>query len=210
MMKPIFHDVEQNSDDWESLRVGKVTSSNAPLFMANYGKAFGDPAKKYALQIALERITGAKAEYNYSNKHMERGHEQEPIARMLYEDTTFSYVLNGGFFDCGDYGDSPDGIVENSKGIIEIKSVIASVHYATLTRNSFDPSYKWQLISHLDCTQMDWVDFVSYCADFPEGKQLIIHRLNKDDFQDEISQLQERRNQFLELIKTTQEIILNG
>ncbi|WP_177412500.1 PDDEXK family nuclease [Entomomonas moraniae] len=61
---------------------------------------------------------------------------------------------NGGFFDCGDYGESPDGLV-NDDGVIEIKSVIASTHYATLKRNLFDPSYKWQLIGHLDCAGCD-------------------------------------------------------
>lgn len=209
-MNPIFHDVEQNSDDWDRLRTGKVTSSNAPLFMANLGKSFGDPAKKYALQIALERITGMKSEYGYSNKHMERGHEQEPIARMLYEDTTFSYVTNGGFYDCGEYGDSPDGRVSNTKGLIEIKSVISSVHYATLTRNSFDPAYKWQLISHLDCSGMDWVDFVSYCSEFPENKQLIIHRVHRDDYTNEIIQLRDRRSEFLNLISDIQKKIISG
>ena len=42
-------------------------------------------------------------------------------------------------------------------GVIEIKSVIASTHYATLRRNSFDPAYRWQLVSHLDCTGRAWV-----------------------------------------------------
>ena len=56
----IFHDVEQNTDDWQALRCGKATASNFALFMANFGKPFGEPAKKYALQIALERINGVK------------------------------------------------------------------------------------------------------------------------------------------------------
>ncbi|MBG6243437.1 MAG: YqaJ-like viral recombinase [Candidatus Symbiopectobacterium sp. Dall1.0] len=198
----IWHDIQQNTEEWEALRIGKATASNFGLIMANAGKAFGDPAKRYALQIALEQIKGCKSEFSFSNEHMERGHEQEPIARMLYEDMNFIGVDNGGFFDHETYGDSPDGLV-GSDGVIEIKSVIASTHYATLERRSFDPSYRWQLISHLDCTGRDWVDFVSYCADFPENKQLIVHTLHRDDVEKEISQLQERRNDFLELVSTT-------
>ena len=104
----IFHDLEQGSDAWHALRCGKATSSNYAAFMANYGKDFGDPAKKYALQLALERINGKKIENGYTNEHMLRGIEQEPIARALYEDVHYTQVSNGGFFDCGLYGDSND------------------------------------------------------------------------------------------------------
>lgn len=196
----MWHDVEQNSEAWNDLRCGKVTASNAGCFMANDGKAFGDPAKKYALQVALERINGcSKSENGFSNSHTERGHEQEPIARRLYEDTFFVDVTNGGFFDCGLYGSSPDGLVYED-GLIEIKSVIASVHFATMTRQSFDPAYTWQLISHLEITGRDWVDFVSYCVEFPEDKQLLVYRLYRADYGDHISRLMKRREEFLQLV----------
>ena len=195
-----FHDVQQNTPEWEALRIGKATASKFSCIMANAPKAFGDPAKRYALQIALERLTGSKAGYSFSNEHMERGHEQEPVARMMYEDQFFTDVLNGGFFDCGEYGDSPDGLI-GDEGIIEIKSVIAPVHYATIRRGSFDPSYRWQLIGHLDCTGRAWVDFASYCGDFPEGKQLVVHKLTREECADEIRHLHERRAQFLETVE---------
>lgn len=201
-----FFDVQQNTDEWQALRLGKATASNFACFMANYGKAFGEPAKRYALQIALERLTGKKAEHGFSNDHMERGHEQEPVARMLYAEETFCEVTNGGFFDCGQFGDSPDGLVGDD-GVVEIKSVIASTHYETVLRGSFDPAYKWQLVGHLDCTGRDWVDFISYCSDFPLGAQLSIHRLNRADCADELAMLSERRAEFLTLITSTLENI---
>ena len=49
----IWHDVEQNGEEWDALRLGKATASNFGLIMANDGKAFGEPAKRYALQLAL-------------------------------------------------------------------------------------------------------------------------------------------------------------
>lgn len=197
-----FHDIEQNTDAWLELRIGKPTCSQFGCFMANYGKAFGEPAHRYALQIALERLTGKKAEFSFSNEHMERGHEQEPIARMLYQEQRFCDVLNGGFFDWGGYGDSPDGLV-NGNGVVEIKSVIASTHYATIKRGSFDPSYKWQMVGHLDCTGRDWVEFVSYCADFPPESQLIVTRLTRDAVKEELKMLAERRAEFLKLVDET-------
>ncbi|CAB3717156.1 YqaJ-like viral recombinase [Achromobacter marplatensis] len=197
-----FHDVQQNTDEWQALRLGKATASNFGCIMANYGKAFGDPAKRYALQLALELATGKKAEYSFNNEHMERGHEQEPVARMLYEEEYFVDVSNGGFFCHDTYGDSPDGLV-NDDGGVEIKSVIASTHYATLTRGDFDPAYRWQLIGHLDCTGRDWFDFVSYCSDFPEDKRLLVYRLWAKDYQEEIERLRIRRAEFIELVQQT-------
>lgn len=201
-MNRVWHDVPQNTEVWQSLRLGKATASNFGCIMANDGAAFGDPAKKYALQLALELATGRKAEFSFSTDHMERGHEQEPIARMLYEDAEFVDVTNGGFFDCGDHGDSPDGLIQHD-GVIEIKSVTAAVHYATLKRGSFDPAYRWQLVGHLDCTGRDWVDFASYCSEFPEASQLIVYRQTRDDFKDELKRLEDRRSKFLELVQTT-------
>lgn len=200
-----FHDVPQNSPEWDLLRLGKATASRFGTFMANDGKAFGDPARRYALQLALERLTGKKAEFSFSNDDMERGHEQEPIARMLYSEERFVDIANGGFFDCGDYGDSPDGLISKD-GVIEIKSVIAPTHYDTIKRGSFDPSYRWQLAGHLDCSGRDWVDFCSYCADFPEGKQLVVYRSTRDDFKDELVRLRARRQEFQALVLQT----LNG
>jgi len=190
-------DIEQNTDEWHDLRLGKATASGAASFMANFGKAFGDPANKYALELALQRVTRIKPE-SYTNDHMARGHAQEPIARALYESEAFESVTNGGFFDYGDYGCSPDGLIKG--GAIEIKSVIAPTHYATLKRGNFDPSYRWQIASQLDCDGIEFVDFVSYCSEFPRAKQLLIYRVTRDDFKDELSKLRERRSEFLGLV----------
>ncbi len=168
--------------------------------MAHDGKKWGEPAKKYALQIALERIRGVKCNSGFDgNEHTERGHAEEPIAKQMYEIEHFVDVKPGGFFDHMLWGDSPDGLIEDD-GIIEIKSVIAPVHYETLKKGSYDPKYMWQLVAHLDATGRDWVDYVSFCSDFPEGKQLIVYRYYQDDFEEEIRRVRIRREQFLEVI----------
>ena len=106
----IFHDIEQNTDEWLDLRVGKITGSACSKMMANYGKAFGEPAKKMAITIAREQVTGLRSiNESFSNSHTERGHQQEPLARALYENEYFVDVTNGGFFECDGYGCSPDG-----------------------------------------------------------------------------------------------------
>jgi len=204
-----FYDVEQNSDEWYDLRGGKFTSSNAGKVMANLGKSFGEPAKKYAVNIAIEQITGKPIASDYSNAHMERGHEQEPIARMLYEDQTFCDVGNGGFFGSDFIGCSPDGLAGDD-GVIEIKSVIAPVHFANVKRGTVDPAYKWQCIGNLLFTGRDWIDFISFCADFPLDKQLYICRLHKNDCTDEFKLLSDRLRGFKLLVDSVKTVILDS
>lgn len=204
-----YHDIEQNSDEWLQLRAGKLTSSKLGVIMANYGKAFGEPAKKYAVNIAIEQITGSPIASDYTNEHMQRGHEQEPLARMLYEEETFCEVSNGGFFEDVFVGCSPDGLVYD-EGLIEIKSVIAPVHFANVKRQSVDPAYKWQCIGNLMFTGREWIDFISYCADFPEDRRLYTYRIQKSDMTEEFSMITSRVFEFKALVDTTRETILNN
>ncbi len=204
-----FHDISQNSDEWFQMRSGKLTSSKLSVIMANYGKAFGEPAKKYAKEIAVEQITGKSIPSAYSNDHMARGHEEEPIARMAYEDETFCEVANGGFFESEFVGCSPDGRV-SSDGVVEIKSAIPSIHFDRVNKGTFDSQYKWQLLGNMKFPQKDWIDFISYCSSFPEGKRLYICRLLAKDYQKEFDMIDERIIEFKELVNSSKEIILNS
>ena len=204
-----FHAVAQNSDEWFQLRAGRLTSSKLGTIMANYGKAFGDPAKKYAVNIAIEQITGNPIASTFSNEHMERGHEQEPLARMAYEEDTFSEVSNGGFFGSEFIGCSPDGLVDDD-GLIEIKSVIAPVHFASIKRQDVDPAYKWQCVGNLYFTGRNWIDFISFCADFPEDKQLFVKRMLKEDYQAEFEMVDARIAEFKKLVESSKKLILES
>ncbi|QHJ84926.1 MAG: hypothetical protein [Bacteriophage sp.] len=186
-----WHDIEQNTQEWELLRLGKITASQFAAVMTESPGVFGETAQKYALSLALERITGKKSVNQVKTFHMKRGHEQESIARELYESQYFYEVDNGGFYDCGFYGDSPDGRITDS-GLLEIKSVTATVQYNTLIRNNYDPVYHWQIVGHLHCSGREWCDYVSYCADFPAGKQLLVYRVNRNDVLKDMKILAER------------------
>lgn len=203
----IFHDVDQNTDEWLDMRVGKITGSAIGKIMANEGKAFGPPANDYAIEIALERITGKSQGSNYSNAHMERGHEEEPLARAAYEDEYFCDVSNGGFFDCGDQGCSPDGLVYDD-GEVEIKSRIAKVHYKNVKRNDIDPGDKWQLYFNLQKTERNWIDSISYCHTYPIGKKLFVCRLYAKDCIEFFERMDIRLAKFEELISEVTNNIL--
>lgn len=200
----IFHDVEQNSDEWFVLRCGMITTSNFSIFMANYGKAFGDPAQRYAFKIAKEQVTKERVEeVGYSSAHMDNGHIWEPVARDEYEHATFNTVTNGGFCQHSiykDVGGSPDGLITSQNGAIEIKSVIDWTQRNTIKRGSFDPAYRWQILGNIWLCGLDWLDFVSYGYTYTESKRLFIHRVERAEYQSEIDLIEPRLNDFQELI----------
>ena len=204
-----YHNVDQNSELWFDMRAGKLTSSKLGIVMANFGKSFGEPAKKYAKVIAVEQIRKAPVASSFSNDHMERGHEQEPLARTLYEQETFSTVDNGGFFCSDEVGCSPDGLIMDD-GVNEIKCVIANIHYDNVKRQKIDPAYNWQCIGNLKFTERDWIDFISYCADYPEGKQLFVHRGRKEEFTEQFEMIDQRIDEFMSLVRANKETIINS
>lgn len=176
-------DIEQNSRQWFNLRLGKATSSNFAKIMANDGKAFGEPAKNYAKKVALEIITGERDSVgDVITKLMERGTELEPVAIDLYQAKSLNWVTNGGFCDCGRYGDSPDGyILDDVDGCVEVKTVVANTQWERYRKKDYDTSYKWQIQAHMWLGNKKWCDFISYCPEFPESKQLYIYRVERDE-----------------------------
>lgn len=191
----MFHNVEQNTEEWFQLRAGKLTGSSIGVVMANYGKAFGNPAKQLAVNIAVEQIKGEPLVSDYTNEHMERGHAEEPIARDLYEQTFFTTITNGGFFDNGFTGCSPDGLID-TEGLVEIKSAIPHIHYSRIKRQGLDPAYRWQCVNNLRETKREWLDFISYCSTFPDEWQLYICRLHAEQCAEDFKKLESRIGEF--------------
>ena len=197
-------DIEQNTDEWLALRMGRVGGSTIGAVMANFGKKFGDPAHDAAVRIAIEKVTGIRQESKYSNSvqaNFARGHEEEPLARAEYEAVNFCEVTNGGYFAIDDImGCSPDGLVDDD-GMIEIKSRIATVHVRTIERgNKYSAADKWQLIYNLKCASRDWIDYVEYCSAFPINNRISVFTLESAGLKKEFGMIDERMGEFKELV----------
>ena len=164
----IYHNIEQNTPEWDALRRGKFTASSfADLFMKESTKGYQDAIYK----VVYERITNDTPE-SYTNEWMQRGHELETEARAVYELETFNKVHNGGFFELSEWiGASPDGLI-GKDGLAEIKCL----KYNTMIGYLLDheapiKQYQYQLQGQLYVTNRKWVDFVAY---HPNLKPLII------------------------------------
>lgn len=206
-MTSTFYDIEQNSDEWFNLRLGVPTSSNFAKIMANEDKSFGDPAKKYAVRLALEAQKKERIdEDDFKSEWMESGTENEPIARSKYEIETLCLVSNGGFFKHNSInaGGSPDFRV-NAKKLGEIKCVKYTTQNATLKRNDADPTYKWQYQGNIWLADAEQLDFVSYSPECTLVNQLFIHTVQRND--DMIKRLQKRLIDFLELVENEKNFV---
>jgi putative phage-type endonuclease len=196
-MKRKFHEIEQSTDEWLELRTGFITSSNFSTIMANYGKAFGNPAVQYAQRVAIESKTKRCIE-TYSNQWMDRGVELEDDARQMYSDLNFADVLPGGFMQYGHFGSSSDGLTDD--GMIEIKCPKYSTHFNTIVKGGYDESYQWQIRGQMWIYNRPWCDFVSYCPDFPLDKQLYVYRVERDKELEE--KLVGRLNEFVTVVNS--------
>lgn len=168
----------QGTEAWALERCGRATSSE---FHAILAKGQGKTRAAYLRRVLSERLTGKPAE-TYSNKHMERGLEQEPYARMAYEAHTGLMVEEVGFIkhETLEAGCSPDGLLGEDGGA-EIKSVIPTVQVETILAGGYPSEHRAQILGCLWITKRQWWDFCSYCPDMPEHLRLYIFRVKRDE-----------------------------
>lgn len=174
-------DVEQGTDDWHKIRVGKVTASRMGDVMAKTKSGPSALRQTYLGQLVAEILTGEPTP-SYTNDAMRWGTENEPLARSLYELQVGQEVKEVGFVlhpDIDRTGASPDGLV-GSDGLVEIKSPNSSTHIATLTGEGIKRQYLLQMQWQMACTGRAWCDFVSFDPRMPPELQLHIERIDRD------------------------------
>jgi len=174
--------IVQGSPEWFLQRLGKATASRISDVIAKTKSGYSTSRENYMVELALERITGARQEC-FVNDAMRWGTETEPLARAAYEAQTGELVQEVAMIDhptIAMAGASPDGLVSKS-GLIEIKCPNSATHMQTLLAGKPAGKYITQMFWQMACTQRDWCDFVSFDPRFPEHLQLFVTRVNRDD-----------------------------
>lgn len=141
-----------------------------------------DTARRYAADIAIERISGIPYGEPPKTWLLERGHELEDRARIAYEARTGFLVEETGvcLTDDRKFGYSTDGMPED--GLIEIKCPIDSIKIADMWRTGDVSEYMHQMQGGMWITGRKWCDFIMYCPDLASvGKDLFVKRIARDD-----------------------------
>lgn len=189
MIAPTFtvHDVDQRSEAWFALRAGRVTGSVAADVCAALKSGKGEAASRRNLRVrlALERIVVRPLESAFQSPAMLAGIEREPLALAAYEAQTGHEVKACGFLAHTDLpiGASPDGIVGDWLGAVEVKCCQPPAHLEFLRATEPPDGYLKQCVHLLLLTGLPWVDLVYWSPDFPEDKQLKVMRIGRDEAQ---------------------------
>lgn len=175
--------MDQRTDEWFAQRAGKFTASRASDLMAKTRSGPAASRGNLLTLLAVERLTGTCVE-TYSNAAMQRGIELEGEARDAYAFERGLAVEEVAFIVCESLpntGCSPDGLID-ADGMVEIKCPASMAkHLDALRTDAHAQEYRWQLQHQLLCTGRQWVEIASYDPRFPEGLQLAVTRVERDE-----------------------------
>ena len=174
--------MEQGTEEWFTIRIGKVTASRVADVIAKTKTGYSATRDNYMAQLVCERLTGQKGE-SFSNAAMQHGTDTEPLARAAYEALKDVLVDEVGFVPHPSIimaGASPDGLVGDD-GLLEIKCPNTATHIETLLSQSVPGKYNTQMQFQMACTGRQWCDFVSFDNRLPEELQLFVKRVPRDN-----------------------------
>lgn len=169
-------DCAQNTPEWHRARMGIPTASMFQTVMAK-GRDGGASVTRraYLMKLAGEIITGEPCE-NYSNQHMERGHQMEGEARDLYGFVNDAPLQRVGFVRRGTYGCSPDSLIGDD-GLLEVKTALPHILGEYLLADRFPAEHRAQCQGALLVTERKWLDIAVYWPKMP----LFVKRIERDE-----------------------------
>ncbi len=176
-------DAEQRSPEWFQARCGRVTASRAADVVAKIKSGEAAARKNYRIQLVAERLTGAPQEDGFVSPAMLRGVELEPAAFAAYESATGQMASRVGFLaHLGlPIGASPDGVIGDFDGILELKVPNPATHVGYLKAGGLPSDYLPQISHLLIVSGAAYVDFMSYGPNFPEPLQTFLVRVYRSD-----------------------------
>lgn len=153
--------MKQGSQEWLTLRAGKITGSRFSKAMARKNsKAYGD----FVDQLVQERRLNRSLDGDFVNDAMQWGMDNEPKARRWYarqKDCTIQEVPFVAHSELEHVGVSPDGLV-GRVGLIEIKCPQRPGFEQVLESGAMPTRYRWQVQGGLWVCRRKWADFICF------------------------------------------------
>jgi|SRR6185503_3476207 len=175
----------QGTQEWLQDRAGKATGSRAADILATIKSGEAAARRDYRLELAIERMTGSPAPQGFISAEMAWGTEQEPFARMAYEEQTGRIVSESGFVYLPDVmaGCSVDGFIDESGslGIWEAKCPKSFTHISYLRANKLPSAHEPQVLHNMWVTGADFCDFVSFDPRLSGKLQLFTIRVERNE-----------------------------
>lgn len=175
----IRRDLIQGTDEWMDARCGLLTASEMHLIITPTLKvAKNDKTRSHLYELLAQRVSGF-VEPGFVSFDMERGWENEALARYVYSEKV-APVEEVGFITNNKWGFtlgySPDGLVGDD-GLIECKSRRQKFQVETIISDAMPDDYLIQAQAGLLISGRKWLDFISYSGGLP----MAIIRVHPDE-----------------------------
>ena len=185
----------QRTDDWYTVRLGKVTASRVGDVIAKTRTGWSSARQSYMDQLIAERVTGQRARA-FVSPAMQWGTDNEADALNAYafyrdEPRPVGFVHHP---EIEWTGASPDALIGDA-GLVEIKCPDTTTHLNTILSDAVPEKHLPQIMWQLACTGRQWCDFVSFDPRCPEPMRVFIRRVARDEAR--ISEIAEAVRQFL-------------
>lgn len=201
---------EQGSEEWLEARSIVPTASEFGKIITGTGKR-SEQMEGYAKEIAFQAVT-KKVKPNFSNYHMDRGHQMEPRARALYQLKTGLQVDQVAMIyrnELKKESCSPDGVIFDGEKVVkglEIKSPELHTHIDYVMSQGLPTIYTPQVQGSMWVCGLDEWDFMSY---HPDAKPLLVtvkkDRLYHQSLEKHMKEFHRLKTNFIKQIKEIME-----
>lgn len=195
----------QGTDEWFEARRGILTSSNAAACITAAKGAYPAAARTMQCELARDLIRGFSDDEAAKfagmdgpfSAAMAHGVQTEPQARAAYQLSTGNKVRKVGVVLNLGAGASTDALVGDD-GVLEIKCPDPKTHIRYLDDGVLPQDYRPQVHMEMAVCERRWVDFYSFCEDWPE----FLIRVEWDDYTDKLVENLARFNrEYTELLE---------
>lgn len=174
---------EQRSPEWKAARCGRLTASRASDMLATIKTGEAAARRDLRVQLVVERLTGEPQDSDFVNADMQRGMDLEGAAFAAYEAVTGQMADRCGFVAHDELaiGCSPDGVLGDFAGIVELKVPRSATHLKYLRAGTVPPEHLPQILHALWVTGAEFCDFLSFDPRFPSHLQTFYVRVERDE-----------------------------
>lgn len=193
----VIHNLEQRSEEWFNIRLGKVTGS----VMKDYFDAKGKLKSKSVLtghisKKVSELLTGENVENKFESYEMEHGtmFEEEALENKFadgYETVGFVTSEND---NISHFGVSPDSILTKGEKVVkavEVKCPTNHVHTKYAITKQVPNEYKGQIgLYFVICSDIEEITFLSYCPNMPDNLKRVEVVVTRDSWSEYLETLE--------------------
>ena len=190
--------VEQGTDEWLRMRLGKITGTKLKAVMA--GK---QAQETLTYELVAEQLTG-QSEAIYVNSAMQWGTDHEAEAVECYRQKTKKHPEEVGFCISKEFpylALSPDRLIKRGTKYaeaVEVKCPTTKTAIKYMHQNKLPSEYKWQVVNYfLVVEDLKSLDFVVYDPRIIDAeKKMTIITVKRKELEKDIEAAKERLVEF--------------